>query len=113
MKLLAQATPVIDFNNLRGSAFPTPGEINLMNSDLTLGEIITQALTYVYLFAGLILLFFLIKGGFQMMLGAADPKAKESASKTVTNALIGFFILFVSYWLVQIIEVVLGISILK
>jgi len=47
------------------------------------------------------------------MTGANDPKAKESAGKSITNAVVGFFILFVSYWVIQIVEVVLGISILK
>jgi len=105
---------------------PTPGLINfyklrlafpygslLSRSDLTIGEIISKALVYLFIITGLILLFFLISGGFQLMFGAANPKAKEGASKTITNAILGFIVLFVSYWLVQIIEVIFGISILK
>jgi len=105
---------------------PTPGFINfyklrlafphgslLSRSDLTIGEIISKALVYLFVIAGLIFLFFLISGGFQLMFGAANPKAKEGAGKTITNAILGFIILFISYWLVQIIEVVFGVSILK
>lgn len=101
---------MIDFNKLR-QAFPA-GSLPAM-PDLTLGLIISRAVNYLFVIAGLILLLFLILGGFQLMIGAADPKAKEGASKTITNAIVGFIILFVSYWLVQIIEVVFGISILK
>ena len=118
MKLLA-AYPIdgsptqglIDFDKIKASAFPTnslPAQTNL-----TIGLILSQALTYVYIIAGLLLLFLLISGGFQLMLGATDPKAKEAAGKRITNALLGFFILFISYWLVQIVEVIFGISILK
>lgn len=103
---------IVDFEKLRGSAFPTAGVIDLKTS-LTIGEIISKSLIYLFVIAGLILLFMLIYGGFQMMLGATNPKTKESASQTITNAILGFIILFISYWLVQILEIILGISILK
>lgn len=102
----------INFNDIKASAFPTKGVIGL-GGDLNLGEIISEGLKIVYVLAGIILLIYLIMAGFQMMTGANDPKAKESAGKSITNAVIGFFILFVSYWVIQIVEVVLGISILK
>ncbi len=108
MKLLAQ----INFQDLKASAFPTGGEISL-RGDLTLGEIISKATNYVFILAGILLLFLLISGGFQMMVGASNPKTQENASKTVTNAILGFLILFISYWVVQIVETVLGIAILK
>lgn len=102
---------IIDFEKLKATAFPA-GSLPAM-SNLTIGLIISKTLTYLFVIAGLILLLFLIMGGFQMMIGAANPKAKEGASKQITNALVGFLILFVSYWLVQIVEVIFGISILK
>lgn len=100
----------IDFNKLK-QAFPL-GSL-LADPNLSIGLIVSKAFTYVFTIAGLLLLFLLISGGFQLMTGANDPKAKEAASKKITNAFIGFIIIFVAYWLVQIIEVVLGISILK
>jgi hypothetical protein len=104
-------TSVIDFEKLKATTFPAGSLPSMPN--LTIGLIISKALTYLFVIAGLILLLFLIIGGFQLMIGAADPKAKEGASKTITNAILGFIILFVSYWLVQIVEVIFGISILK
>ncbi len=105
------AKGIVDFRKLK-EAFPPGGVINL-RGNLTIGEILSNALRYVFVIAGLVLLFMLISGGFQMIVGAGDAKAKEGASKTITNAIVGFIILFVSYWLVQIIEIILGISILR
>ncbi len=102
----------LNIYDLKSLTFPTKGAIDL-KGDLNLGEIISEGLKVVYVLAGIILLVYLIMAGFQMMTGANDPKAKESAGKSITNAVIGFFILFVSYWVIQIVEVVLGISILK
>jgi len=75
------------------------------------GGIISLILPYLFVFAGLILLFYLIAGGFQVMLSAGDEKALGEAKKKITNALFGFILLFVSYWLVQIIEIIFGITI--
>lgn len=107
---LASPTPIINFNKLR-LAF-LAGSL-LADPNLSIGLIISKAFTYIFVIAGLLLLFLLISGGFQMMFGAADPKGKEAASKKISDAFIGFIIIFVAYWLVQIVEVILGISILK
>ncbi len=73
--------------------------------------IFSVILKYVYVIAGLILLFSLISGGFQMMTSANDEKKVAEARARITNALTGFLILFVAYWIVQIIEYIFGISI--
>jgi len=46
-----------------------------------------------------------------MMIAANDEKGLAEAKKKITYALVGFLLLFVSYWLVQILEYILGISI--
>ena len=96
----------VDFNILR-EAFP---ENSLpRKADLTLGTIVSSLLPYLFVIAGLILLLYLIWGGFSLMTSAGDPKKVESAKGKVTNAVIGFIIIFVSYWLVQILQVVFGL----
>ena len=104
--------PKIDFSQLKSTAFKEGGVINLAR-DLTLGEIITNVLNIVFVVAGLILFLNIIQAGFQLLIGAQDPKAKDAASKQITNSIIGFIIIFVAYWIVQAVEIVLGISILK
>jgi len=84
-----------------------PG-FNFGNANL--GEIVSSLLPYLFTGAGLLLLLYLIFGGLQMMTSGGDPKAVESAKGKITGALIGFVIVFVAYWLVQIVASVLGLQ---
>ena len=76
-----------------------------------IGAIINLALPYLFVIAGLILLFMLILGGIGMMLGANNEAGLKKAQGQISNALLGFLMLFISYWLVQIVEAILGITI--
>ncbi len=78
----------------------------------SIGTIFSSALTYIYVLAGLILLFMLITGGITLMTAMGDPgKTKEGYGK-ITAGIIGFIIIFVSYFVVQIAQVALGFKIL-
>lgn len=81
-------------------------------ADKDVASIFNELLPYIYVFAGLILLFMMIFGGIGLMTAAGDPKKMEASQKRITMALVGFLIVFVSYFVVQIVEVVLGIKIL-
>lgn len=63
-----------------------------------------------FFFAGALLLLYLLAGGIAFMTSGGDPKALESAKKTITNAFIGFFLVFTAYWTVQLVAAVLGLS---
>ncbi len=76
-----------------------------------IGEIINALVPYIFALAGLVLLLILIWGGFEMMTSAGDPKKMESAKGKLTNAVAGFIIIFVAFWLVQILEVIFGLTI--
>lgn len=78
--------------------------------NLTLGGIVSAVLPYLFVVAGLMLLFYLIWGGFGLMLSKGDPKAVEAAKGRITNAIIGFVIIFIAYWLVQFFGKILGIE---
>lgn len=73
--------------------------------------LINEVVKFIFVFAGLLLLFYLIYGGFQMIIATGEEKKLVEAKTKITNALIGFILIFVSYWLVQIIEVIFGIQI--
>ena len=78
-----------------------------------LGSIVSKLIgQYVFFFAGLILLLMLIMGGFQMLTSAGDPEKVKAGQGKITTSLIGFLIIFAAYWLMQIIETVLGFKIL-
>ncbi len=44
------------------------------------------------------------------MTSGGDPKAVQSAKSKITNALIGFVIVFAAYWIVQLIASILGLE---
>lgn len=109
--LLAQ----IDFNKLKEALITVAPDIKpifLPGPTTNVGEIISIILPYLFVIAGLLLLFYLIYGGFHMMIAANDEKGLVEAKGKITNALTGFILLFISYWLVKLIGFVLGISIL-
>ncbi len=96
-----------DLEDIQTIALPdfkfTKGEANL-------GSIISELLRYLFPLAGLLLLLYLLLGGLQMMTSAGDPKKMEGAKQKLTNAFIGFVIVFASYWIIQIVGRVLGIE---
>jgi hypothetical protein len=79
--------------------------------DKNLGGIISAVLPTILTLAGLILFGMLIFGGFTMLAGAANKESQEKGKKMVTSALIGFFVIFLAYWLAQILQVIFKINI--
>ncbi len=77
----------------------------------SLGDFISSVLPNVYIIAGIILFFLIFLGGFGMLTAGGDPEKLAQGGKAVTAAIIGFLLIFASYWIIQIIEVLTGISI--
>jgi hypothetical protein len=75
------------------------------------GGIISAILPYIFGAASLLLLVYLVTAGLGMMLSRGDPKAMQSAQAKITNALIGFVIVFFAFALVVIIGRVFGINV--
>jgi len=92
-----------------GYSVTEPEGFKFIGGDI--GEIINALVPYIFALAGLALLFILIWGGFELMTSAGDPKKMESAKGKITNAVVGFIVIFVAYWLVQILEVIFGLTI--
>lgn len=76
-----------------------------------LGSVVSAALPYVYVLAGLSMLIMLIFGGVTLMTAAGDPGKTKAGYGKISAGLIGFVIIFVSYFVVQIVEVMLGVKI--
>lgn len=91
---------------------PLRQEGNLADELSTPTDIINRFLSYLFPIAGFILFLMIVWGGFEMMTGALNKKSVESGKQRVTAAVIGFMLLFASYWITQIIEAVFGIQIL-
>lgn len=81
----------------------------------TVGGIVSILLKNAYIIAGILLFLLLLFGGFGIIMGAGSGDAKKTASgqQAVTSALIGFLVIFASYWIIQIIQVITGLQIFK
>ena len=84
-----------------------------LQGNFTLGGIIGAILPYLLTVAGLILFGMLIGGGFTMLAGVADKESQEKGKKMITSSLVGFFIIFLAYWIAQILQVIFKINILS
>lgn len=64
-----------------------------------------------FVLSGIIILYFFVMAGIGMIAGAGqdDPKKMEQAKATATTAVIGFVIVFTSYWIVKLIGSIIGI----
>jgi len=98
--------------------------IKLGNTDKTIsttyGEggisvLISMILKNSLVLASIILLCLLIFGGitFIMNAGKGDPKKAQQGKSAITNALIGFAIVFLAFSIIRVIEVITGLKILN
>jgi hypothetical protein len=74
-----------------------------------LGVLLNRALLFIFPMAGLILFGIIIASGFQLMTSAGNPEKMKKAQGQLTMGVIGFIIIFVAYWLIQILDAILGL----
>lgn len=76
-----------------------------------ISDIVSLFLNIVFVLSGIILLFYFILGGIGMIAsaGESDPQKAEGAKKTITSAVIGFVVVFASYWIVKLVSQLLGV----
>lgn len=86
-----------------------PSDIPFKFSNLQIGPIVSALLPTVFVLAGILLLIMLILGGLQLMVSAGDPKAADQARGKITGAIMGFVIIFISYWLILILQAIFGL----
>lgn len=94
-----------------GRSLPEIMADNRVRGFETPGAFISQIIP-VLIAAGFLILFVMIVwGAFEIMLGASDPKSAEAGKKRITAAVIGFLLLFGSYWIGQLLQLIFGINI--
>lgn len=95
----------MDIKSVFKTPFTEPGSVT---------NLVTSFLNIAFVLAGLILLFFFIFGGIKLMSSAGGDNAQETeqAKKTITSALIGFIVVFASYWIVKLIGSITGTPII-
>lgn len=78
-----------------------------------LSSLISRVLPFALIMAGLLLLLMLISGGFTMLTNPTNPQGQDAGKQRITWAIIGFFVLFMAYWLMQILQIVFGIRVVS
>lgn len=81
-------------------------------ADKNIGDITNELLKWIYPAAGIVLLVMFIMGGIQLMTAAGDSTKSKAGYGRISTALIGFLIIFISYFVLQLVEVLLGVTIL-
>lgn len=83
-------------------------------SFLTFGSLASVIVRNAFVLAGIISFLLLVFGGFGAIIaaGSGDTKQLEKGKQTITYAVLGLILVVTSYWIVQIIETVSGISLL-
>ena len=81
----------------------------------TLADVVNTVLPNLFLIAGLGILVIGVVAGFRVITGAGsgDAKAAEQGKRALTYAIAGIVIIFTSLFVVQLIELLTGINILK
>ena len=93
-----------------GSTITGPLNIPGAGSNPTIGGILSAAVPLVLAFAGLGLLLMLISAGYTFLTSAGDAKKMEQGKQRLTNAVVGFFIVFAAYWIVQLVGTMFGLE---
>ena len=83
------------------------------NTYSSFGQLISNILPNVYIGAGLIIFFMIVAGGFLMIANSGNTDKQQEGKSIITAAIIGFVIVFTSYWIIQIVQIVTGLKILN
>ncbi len=85
------------------------GSSGVFNSPAKLINIIVPNL---FIGAGLVMFFLLIAGGVGIITAGGEDQLNKN-KKQIGFAIAGFLIIFASFWIIQIIETVMGVKILN
>lgn len=79
------------------------------------GGLVSTILSTAIAVAGVIIVFLLVFAGISMIAGAGqgDPQKVGKGRSAATAAVIGFVIIFVTFWIIKAIEYITGVDILQ
>lgn len=90
----------------------------MLNRTQTVEEVYKEPATLVnvivsnvFVVAGIILFLMVIFAGFKFAM-SPQSAGKEDAKKIIEGVVVGFLVMFSAYWIIQIIEVIIGMEIL-
>ena len=94
-----------------GSYFDSPWG----SGNYTLGRLVSLLVSNAVAFAGVIMFILILVGGFGFLINAGknDPQSAAKSKTLLTSAIVGFIIVFASYWIIKIVEKTTGVDILN
>ncbi len=75
-----------------------------------IGSVFTLLLPVIFSIAAIILFFILIWGGYDFMLSQGEQDKISSARSKITAGIIGFILLVISFFLVQVLSFIFGLD---
>ncbi|MCR4263771.1 MAG: hypothetical protein NUV98_03585 [Candidatus Roizmanbacteria bacterium] len=111
---------IIIINYLLASMYSMPahaqidvGAFDFFKRFSTIGALVSTLLPNLLIFAGVILMVYIVIAGFNMIRssGSGDAEAAGKAKQTLTYGIIGFVIIFTAALVIQLIEYLTGINI--
>ena len=78
-----------------------------------IGPLFQNIINAALVFAGVVALFFIIFSGIKFITPSGDPKQVEGARKTLTYAIIGLLVILFSFFIINLISYVTGVSCIK
>lgn len=96
-----------------GDTFFNPND-RFPRSPQGVGPFISSTISNTLVVAGIISIFLLIFAGIAIIGGSSgnNPQKTAQGKQAATAAVLGFVLIFVSYWLIQIVEILTGLDIL-
>lgn len=93
-----------------GQSYEVTGPLNPTRFP-NLSSVVSNFIPILFPIAGFILFIFLVWGGFDFLTSMGDPKKAEGAKNKITNALLGFVIIFAALIITQIIDKVFNLGV--
>ncbi|PJC30121.1 hypothetical protein CO051_07380 [Candidatus Roizmanbacteria bacterium CG_4_9_14_0_2_um_filter_39_13] len=110
-KILAQS---LNFQVGPPPASGTPAQTVAIEGPLkginSLADIVTIIMSFLYPFAGVILLFVFIWGGYDLLTSHGEPEKLNSGRAKITSGIIGFVLLAISYVLARVLGFIFGVG---
>ena len=76
----------------------------------TLGGVLNSLVPYVMGIVGIILFFMIVAGGYTLLTAVGNPEKVKKGQALLTNALIGFIVIFAGYWIMQALQIIFGLD---
>lgn len=101
---------IIKFDEIN-AALGTDFKFKPVAGQTLISQLFSRGLPILIVLSGIILLIMIVMGGFTMLTNPTNPQAQEAGKNQITFAVIGFFLMFMAYWIIQILELMFGLSI--